>query len=1542
MKCATRGGRIQNCFSFIIFLSITQISTLTIDNQLVIIANDCYTRISIGTRLADKDVLIRTSAGTVTDCENECSKNRNTCKVFSFGISSKGNGTCTIGSRVPNPEELDQDQDYDVYIRRQDSPDCEPDRLYQLGSGGKRPSNGSAVNEFANDRYPTGFGNGIKPQKPNGFQSNRPGQDQTYRKPSFNQGWFSSFDDDRRVYDIIRNKNRRPNNKSPMSGSSFTYDEDQRPFDDVNDHKDIPRPGGFGTFSIGRPSSSPGKPVTPKPKPIDDESSLTVKPVYNEDGNSNPGGSTPGKYQYWIDHNSGSEHNSGHPTGSAYGFTGNGHSQTHNIIHVSERPRPAGSDQFIYDKDNPNPVNHHGPINSHSFHGYNSNDYDDTHSGFPGILPGHKHHYDVIGHGIDVFENPSSCYRRLLSGKRIVEIHIRRAIDCERIDDCNRECDSEKAFNCEGFNYRRMGPGPRGMCELTSVPYSRMDMHRDFISDPHYDYYEKDSRCDQDSFGDVYHRPSGWTNLSPRPGSGYRPNDQGGYGPSRRPQEPPRHEPRPYLPERRPGPDKGPIDRDRRPMSGYGPDRDRPDDLYHRKPYLPERRPFDIPLPPGRRPGEPDRDHFSVGRPYPSRPVGSVYIGPIEDNMFHGDFRPGRPHLPKFPERRPDFGYRPFHDIGSNEIGPYLPDRRKDWDRDWGSYGGTYGGSYGYDTNSVGKFHLPKDPNHHKQHKRPRPFENDNFYGEFYNYGGAFGYGDNYIPSDKDVLYGGSGKRHECSVRSGAGVKVRRGLVRKSYLTSNLDQCESLCTVEKDFLCMTFSYRYNLASTAPTDNCLLSEISYEDLNFYTDLEPDRDYDIYTIVGNSKSCSSGKPPSRRPPEECFWRVRSGFGMALEVIKKSMSVDSLGECEVECVDTRGFTCRSFVYRYGHLPIGGSPNCFLSDWPSQEMDPFSLPDMDGAELYERGSFGRGCEPYPFPPLRKKYGSTDKKPSHRDDFCYSTYHRPCKLTPYAILLSIRVNGETECRQRCSSMREKDYVPCMSFSYNIENDRRNDNCFLSDVPRRDLRPGLDYIHDDDYVLYAWKELEPECIPLGYPDVPSRPDYHSHGFESPGYSDQDKFDFHSGGRPSRPPYFTDLGPTSDHGPGGIDYGRKPGHGGNSYGHPGPSFDHDLKPGEGPYGSHEIRPGSGGNGYPGIRPFDPDRPDPIAPGYGVGSGVHGGGEGFAGYGGGGGNFGGFNGYGSHDDHGGHRFGSGYGSGGSDFRPGSSYGGDRFDLSYPGDLATFTHYTVNGHPCKRGTKCQRNKVAGFWSCEPEGEEYGSWDYCCEPTHHCGFSHGYSYPWCYVGPKENQWRPCSEQYFPYSSSSRPHRPSSLDRFDQSSRFDDIPKPGFFGRHWPVAYLHREAPPNTTDSLALADDRRDRKLNDSKLEKRSNNEYNQSRNQLKSLRLKLDTSNENTEESLSVSSNKPDADISFFRKVTAKYPDVVTRTLGSNGKIERVFPPRNEATIPKIITAADINFEKSNSTTSAVKFIEVPLLSSNRSKVLDPDDYFEIVDIE
>lgn len=84
------------------------------------------------------------------------------------------------------------------------------------------------------------------------------------------------------------------------------------------------------------------------------------------------------------------------------------------------------------------------------------------------------------------------------------------------------------------------------------------------------------------------------------------------------------------------------------------------------------------------------------------------------------------------------------------------------------------------------------------------------------------------------------------------------------------------------------------------------------------------------------------------------------------------------------------------------------------------------------------------------------------------------------------------------------------------------------------------------------------------------------------------------------------------------------------------------------------------------------------------------------------------------------------------------------------------------------------------------------------------------CYVGSSEDQWRPCSEKYYPYLPSPRPIRPliggNDPDRHDRPDYRSD---PGY-SRHWPITYLHRESPPNCTDSLASADNSEARRSNE------------------------------------------------------------------------------------------------------------------------------------
>ncbi|XP_012220151.1 uncharacterized protein [Linepithema humile] len=1346
----------------ICFLQSYQVSHsigLTIDNQLVIIADDCYTRVAIGSKLPDMDIFSSVAVVSISECEDECSKRRNSCNAFAFGISVKGNGTCAFSAKMPKPQELLSHADYDVYVRSQRAPHCEPDRLYEMGSD-------SIEQQKKNETKPiTRFGSGLlNPTMPSipssprtientmsGIANKRPHQE----KPS--------FDEKRRITDILKNRDSTPSaNPFEIDNAKVTNDyndlsiySDQKSIFDQRIHLNPNYDhSNFDVSSFRNPFANINlhfgsnldsdvhsyKALTIHNGPFE----IFSRPVFIHDGISKNKSPT----NFWTDHSTYRNIIASHFTQHQnQGYLNNVYKSQGIITKPKQNELITGNYDLskVY-----RPISNSYDFDINGKKSANEGFKDISKMWSPEVLTGFR------DFGARITEKSTSCYRRLLSGKKSLELHVRRVIECERLDDCHRACDYEKFFVCEGFNYRRIGHGTRGTCELTSIPFSRMDLHRDFISDPQCDYYEKDPNCAANAPGT---RPY-WWNQQSRPSQPYGPPystderlDTRPYPPDRPLNEVPRpldydrrplkEIPRPFDFDRRPSNeiprplDYGhrPADHDRRPPTIYGHPHHGQYDTFDRRGHPNNQDSFRDEYP-ATRPGE--RYDYSIRFP-PRRPA---------DDDFYNINRPWT----RYPSRRIDHGSA--HDIGTNEIGSYLPDHRKDPTRDWSSYGTMYGNSYGYDTNYVNKFDVPKYYPKSQPPKPPHSYESDHFYGEFYNYGGAFGYGDSYIPADQDLIYGASGKIEECSVRAGAGFRLSRRVVRRTYLTPNLDHCESLCINEKSYVCMSFSYRYNVAPTDPTDNCLLSDISYKDLNFYIDLEPDRDYDIYAIVANSRTCGTRKESSSHLPDECFWRVRSGFGMPMDVVRKSIIVDNLGECQAECTITQEFMCRSFTFKYG-LEKGHSAdtqtNCYLSDWPSQDINPTHMPDMDGAELYERGSFGRGCEPYTVPFFNMGRFS-DKQPSQGDEgVCYSGYNKPCKLTPYAVLLATYVNSEQDCRQKCSKMRETDSIPCMAFSYKLTTHGTEENCLLSDVPIRDLRPGLDYIHDNDHVLYAWKDLDPYCVVTGY----SVDDDHVFG----------------GPSPLRPLLPGPLRPNFSSG-GGAGYpSTRPD---NNYPDaiPRPFF---TKP--------------NGNHY-GMRPtYDPDRPDPVRP-----------------YRPGGGN-------GGHDD----KF--GYGN-----RPsGFGYGIGPF---YPDEHSTFRYYTVNGYPCRRGTKCEKNKIAGFWTCETEGSEYGSWDYCCAPTQHCGYSQGYNYQWCYVGSSEDQWRPCSEKYFPYLPSSRPMRPKIAgdDRHDRPDRPHDRPdrphdrpdrphdRPdsGDYGRHWPITYLHRGPPPNCTDSVASADNSGNRRSNE------------------------------------------------------------------------------------------------------------------------------------
>ncbi|KAL1132616.1 hypothetical protein AAG570_010568 [Ranatra chinensis] len=831
---------------------------------------------------------------------------------------------------------------------------------------------------------------------------------------------------------------------------------------------------------------------------------------------------------------------------------------------------------------------------------------------------------------IVIAEDFPACFRRLVTGRSLVERYIRKTIFCDSLRSCEEACSQEQQFNCEGFNFRFDRLGYESKCELTSVPTTLLDVTSDFNSDRNVDFFEKDRDAPRSCFN---------------PYSSYRPwNRYGGGGP-------PQH--------------TNPWDPGLEPPPPY------PEDVYRPRPHRPQ-----------------NQDDYY--RPRPQHPGDKIYAHEYDH---------------------------------SNHISPQWSDKRYD------------------------------GPGVHPPTRYPS-----------YPAGG-----------------GGWPSPDECFVRTKSGFRLDKAVVIVSLTTRSLYDCEQECSNERKFSCNIFSFRYSLSPSVPGDNCHLGERVYRSLDPYTDIIPDRDYDIYE---RNPYRRDGCQPKKHWGSECFERVRSGLKLDDTMIKFALKASSLSECELACIRIPYFTCRAFSYRYGPPVIGrDSDNCLLTDWTISEMDPRKhLVTEPECELYNRGSYGHGCEinryhdpggsygrpqppvhksPYhpphhhsqydndirstylpperlpndynqrhhyqanrphvdyspPYKPLlpsgdyhsqgkidkhkgagnypppprppppgldrlpggyfkdddkvsfagtfppdrhtgppirpdnffpkddwrhhggsggyhgdRGGYYQDDRRyhggsggyrggsgygpptgsgygigrPEYRtrpnDQLCYIRYSTPARLLPSAIRTSLRVPSEQECKAECTRIREKTMFRCATISY------RGNHCELSDIEQRDLRPSYDYLPDkEDYWMFTWDFGTPRCYS---PPMPGK------------WQTQE------------------------------------------------SINHDFF----------------GNQYEDDRGLD---------------------------------------------------------------------------------SLWSRFTVNGQPCRTGTFCRQNPDVGVWTCPVDN---GDWDYCCRSGHHCGYTDGFPYPWCYVGSAaKDQWRPCSDSYYPYTHSGRK-------------------------LHWPVAYLHTEGPPNIT----------------------------------------------------------------------------------------------------------------------------------------------------
>ncbi|VVC46129.1 PAN/Apple domain [Cinara cedri] len=579
---------------------------------------------------------------------------------------------------------------------------------------------------------------------------------------------------------------------------------------------------------------------------------------------------------------------------------------------------------------------------------------------------------------------------------------------------------------------------------------------------------------------------------------------------------------------------------------------------------------------------------------------------------------------------------------------------------------------------------------------------------------------------------------NECFIKARTGHHLQRDNIIKSVNAPSLYGCENICANEQTFMCNMFSYRYSFTSLM--DNCHLSDKMLRQLDIFQDLVPDRDCDVF--VRNELS-QPGCQPARNWDTDCFERIRSGLTFEVAIVKFSVQTENLHECELICLHVKHFTCRVFSFRRGAAVIGKwSDNCYLTDYPILEMDPNKhfVQDTE-CDIFNRGSYGRGCEldkthfptgPWPTGPgqdltptvhttYRPQYGVPP--PLSPTPSGYGPKYGPPPSPPLQFFPVIPSGSPIPPPSPSPSPPSSQYFPVRP---------------ITPTPS----PPTQYFPVTPTTFVTSTRRTGTYVP----SLPPTTFYPIQGEYTP-----------AGVKPSNrnpdPGVFKDsFNP----------YGQNPTRGPILYG---------------PYGPPKklcyINFGSTARLLPSAikKSMNVESEDQCkmecnkardSQYFRCSSLSY------------------FAGYCELSD-----------IEMRDLKPNQDFSMDQQFLLFTWDFNqvhcfgltpvakvpptnnvpvtglewTWLRFTVNGQPCRSGSYCTKNADMGIWSCPVE---QGGWDYCCKPEHKCGYSEGISYPWCYVGHSSEQWRPCSDKYYP-----------SADGMPQT---------------WPVTYIHHSGPPTTS----------------------------------------------------------------------------------------------------------------------------------------------------
>ncbi|KOB69675.1 PAN/APPLE-like domain-containing protein [Operophtera brumata] len=149
---------------------------------------------------------------------------------------------------------------------------------------------------------------------------------------------------------------------------------------------------------------------------------------------------------------------------------------------------------------------------------------------------------------------------------------------------------------------------------------------------------------------------------------------------------------------------------------------------------------------------------------------------------------------------------------------------------------------------------------------------------------------------------------------------LKSGAIRRSLTARDVVQCEAACFGEREFKCVSYSYRRPGMSLK--SGAIRRSLTARD-----------------VVQCEAACFGERE------FKCFSYSYRRPGMSLKSgpIRRSLAARDVVQCEAACFGKREFKCVSYSYRYS--TSRGTDNCFLSERPYRGLE---MSADSGSDVY------------------------------------------------------------------------------------------------------------------------------------------------------------------------------------------------------------------------------------------------------------------------------------------------------------------------------------------------------------------------------------------------------------------------------------------------------------------------------------------------------------------------------------------------------------------------------------------------------------------